>query len=147
VDFERGYLRLAETKTGKSNRPLGATAAAILRSLPRLADSAYVFPSAVAGEHLKEIKRLWTSVRHSAKLDGLRLHDLRHSYASVSAIGGESLLVVRSLLGHARIATTERYAHLSDDPVRRAADRASGDISSWLRGKETPVTPLQQNER
>jgi integrase len=143
VDFERGYLRLADTKTGKSNRPLGGTAAAILRSLPQLDDSVYVFPSAAGGAHLKEIKRLWGAVRHSANLDGLRLHDLRHSYASVSAIGGESLLVVKSLLGHARIATTERYAHLSDDPVKRAADRTSGDISSWLKGDETSVTPLR----
>jgi integrase len=147
VDFERGYLRLDDTKTGRSTRPLGATAAAILRSLPRFDDSNYVFPSADGRSHLSEIKRLWSAVRQSAKLDDLRLHDLRHSFASVSAIGGDSLLVVRSLLGHARVATTERYAHLSDDPVKRAADRTSGDISSWLRGSETPVSPLQQNSR
>jgi len=64
----------------------------------------------------------WYAVRHAAKLKELRLHDLRHSFASVPAASGESLLVVRSLLGHKNVSTTERYAHLGDDPVRRAVD-------------------------
>ena len=143
VDFERGYLRFSDTKTGRNNRPLGAAAAAVLHGLPRIADNPYVLPGLRSGEHLKGIKRLWYAVRHGAKLDGLRLHDLRHSFASVPASGGESILIVRSLLGHTRIATTERYAHLADDPVRRAADRASGEIAGWLRGDETPVKPLR----
>jgi site-specific recombinase XerD len=84
---------------------------------------------------LVEIKRLWYAVRHAAKLKELRLHDLRHSFASVPAAGGESLLVVRSLLGHKNVATTERYAHLGDDPVKRAADRTAESIASWLSGK------------
>lgn len=133
VDFERGYLRLADTKTGKSVRPIGESAASILSSLPRVGDNQFVLPGLKANEHLKEIKRLWSAVRHAAKLDGLRLHDLRHSFASVPASGGESLLVVRSLLGHKRASTTERYAHLGDDPVKRAADRAAGDIARWMR--------------
>ena len=77
---------------------------------------------------------MWYAVRHAAKLKGLRLHDLRHSFASVPAASGESLLVVRSLLGHKNVATTERYAHLGDDPVKRAADSASRDIAGWLSG-------------
>ena len=79
---------------------------------------------------------MWYAVRHAAELDDLRLHDLRHSFASVPAASGESLLVVRSLLGHKRVATTERYAHLGDDPVKRAADRASSDIAGWLGEKK-----------
>jgi integrase len=143
VDFDRGFLRLTDTKTGKSERRLGQSAAALLANLPRLADNPHVLPGAAPGSHLKEIKRVWYAVRHAAALDSVRLHDLRHSYASVSATGGEPLLVIRSLLGHARIATTERYAHLSDDPVKRAADRASSDIAAWLDGEETPVRPLR----
>jgi integrase len=135
VDFERGYLRLADTKTGKSNRPLSQSAAALLESLPRIQRNPFVLPGARPGQHLKEIKRVWYAVRYAAGLDDVRLHDLRHSYASVPAASGESLLVVRSLLGHKRLATTERYAHLGDDPVKRAANRASSDIAGWLRGK------------
>lgn len=134
VDLERGYLRLSDTKTGKSVRPLGQSAAALLASLPRIQGNPYVIPGSVPGERLKDIKRLWHAVRHAAKLNGVRIHDLRHSFASVPAMGGESLLVVRSLLGHKRVATTERYAHLGDDPVKRAADRTADSIAGWLHG-------------
>ena len=132
VDFERGYLRLADTKTGKSVRPLGQSAATLLASLARVEGNPYVLPGLRAKQHLIEIKRVWYAVRHAAKLKELRLHDLRHSFASVPAASGESLLVVRSLLGHKNVATTERYAHLGDDPVKRAANRTSESIAGWL---------------
>jgi len=138
VDLERGYLRLSDTKTGKSVRPLGRSAAAVLASLPRIQGNPYVIPGGIPGERLKDIKRLWHAVRHAAQLKDLRIHDLRHSFASVPAAGGESLLVVRSLLGHKRVATTERYAHLGDDPVKRAADRTSESIAAWLDASPTP---------
>lgn len=123
VDADRGYLRLADSKTGKSVRPLGQAAAAVLDTLPKIEDNPYVLPGRKEGEHLMEITWVWFAVRQEAKLDDLRLHDLRHSFASVPATSGESLLVVRSLLGHKRAATAERYAHLSNDPVKRAADK------------------------
>lgn len=147
VDFERGFLRLADTKTGRSIRPLGAAAADVLAGLPRDAGSPYVFPGLTAGSHLREIKKVWAAVRHAAKLDGVRLHDLRHSFGSVSAIGGDSLLVIRALLGHADVTTTQRYAHLGDDPARNAADRASGTIASWLSGRGPLPLPLPRAER
>ncbi len=134
VDLERGYLRLADTKTGRSVRPLAQSAAALLETLPRISGNPFVLPGAKAGEHLKEIKRVWYAVRHAAGLDEVRLHDLRHSFASVPASDGESLLIVRALLGHKRASTTERYAHLADDPVKRAADRAASAIAGWLAG-------------
>jgi len=137
IDFDRGYLRLSDTKTGKSVRPLGQAAAALLGVLTRIDGNSYVLPGAIPGQPLKEIKRVWSAVRHAAKLDDLRLHDLRHSFASVPASSGESLLVVRSLLGHKRIATTERYAHLGDDPVRSAANRTASTVASWMGLAET----------
>jgi integrase len=142
VDLERGHLRLADTKTGRSVRPLGSAAREILAALPRTKDSPYVLPSGSPGQHLREVKKVWAAVRHAACLDGVRLHDLRHSFASVTAIGGDSLLVIRALLGHADIATTQRYAHLGDDPVKCAADRTSQAIAALLDGKRTPITPL-----
>lgn len=143
LDFERGHLRLADSKTGRSVRPLPAPAAELLSALPRLEGSPFVFPGAGGSSHLKEIKRVWYAVRLAAGLEDVRLHDLRHSYASVSAIGGDSLLITRSLLGHRNISTTQRDAHLSDDPVKAAANRASSSIDSMLRGASTPVTPLR----
>jgi integrase len=143
VDIERGHLRLSDSKTGKSVRRLNTAALDVLQGLPRQQGSPYVLPGARAGEHVREIRRTWYAVRHAAGLDNVRLHDLRHSFASTLVIGGESLLVVRSLLGHASITTTERYAHLSDDPVRLAAERAGSEIASLLSGSDTEVTPLR----
>jgi integrase len=134
VDFERGHLRLGETKTGKSVRPLGISAVKILKKLPRIEKNPYVLPGRARGEHLKGVDRFWHAVRYAARLEDVRIHDLRHSFASVPAASGESMLVLRSLLGHKNVATTERYAHLGDDPVKRAADKASGDIAKWLGG-------------
>jgi len=136
VDFERGYLRLTDTKTGRSVRPLSQSAAEFLETLPRFDGNPFVLPGLNAGEHLKEIKRVWYAVRHAAGLDEVRLHDLRHSFASVPASSGESLLIVRALLGHKRASTTERYAHLGDDPVKRAADRTALRIATWLSTKD-----------
>ena len=134
VDLERGYIRLQDSKTGKSVRPLSRSAAAILEALPRIEGNPFVVVGSQPGSHLTEVKRTWHAVRHHAKLLNLRLHDLRHSFASVPAGTGESLLVVKALLGHKNIATTERYAHLGDDPVRKAADRAAESIADWLAG-------------
>ncbi len=142
VDFEHGELRLGDTKTGRSVRPLGDVAAELLRTLPTRPESPYVLPGAIEGQPLTEIKRVWHAVRYAAGLPALRLHDLRHSFASVPADGGVSLLVIRSMLGHSRVATTERYAHLTRGPVRRAANSASADIASWMRGSDTAVTLL-----
>ena len=150
VDLKRGHLRLADTKTGRSVRPLGQSAAAILSSLPRVSGNPHVLPGSEPGQPLKEIRRLWHAVRHAAKLEGLRLHDLRHSFASVPANGGESLLVVRSLLGHKRSSTTERYAHLGDDPVRKAADTTAQSIANWLGGtalSAQPPRPVRSHDR
>jgi site-specific recombinase XerD len=71
-------------------------------------------------------------VRHAAKLDDVRLHDLRHSFASVTASSGGSLLLIGKLLGHRDTATTAKYAHLFDDPIRDAADRASATLDEWM---------------
>jgi len=138
VDLERGYLRLSDTKTGKSVRPLGQSAAAVLASLPRVQGNQHVIVGGIPGHPIKDIKRLWHAVRSAAQLKDVRIHDLRHSFASVPASSGESLLVVRSLLGHKRVATTERYEHLGDDPAKRAADRTSASIAGWLGGGTGP---------
>jgi site-specific recombinase XerD len=115
----------------------------ILRGITPREGNPYVLSTDSPSGHLKEIRRAWEAVRYAAGLADVRLHDLRHSFASIPAISGESMLVVRSLLGHANIATTERYAHLADDPIKKAADRTAGDIAGWLSGASTPITPLR----
>ncbi len=132
IDFDRGTATLLDTKTGKSVRVIGNPARLLLSGLPQFEGSQYVFPGRVEGRPLIEINRVWYAVRHAAKLDDVRLHDLRHSFASVSASSGGSLLIIGKLLGHRESATTAKYAHLFDDPMRAAADSASEQLDAWL---------------
>lgn len=132
LDFQRKIAVLPDTKTGKSVRRLGAAAILLVDSLPRVKDSPYVFPGAKPGNHLVEINRVWYAVRHAANLNDVRLHDLRHSFASTVASAGGSLLMIRSLLGHKDTTTTAKYAHLLDDPVHATADATAGQLASLL---------------
>lgn len=132
LNLERGVATLSDTKTGKSVRVIGAPARLLLNTLPRVEGCDYVFPGRSAAKPLVEINRVWYAVRAAAKLDDVRLHDLRHSFASVSASSGASLLLIGKLLGHREAATTAKYAHLFDDPVHAAADTAAAQLASWL---------------
>jgi integrase len=120
VDFERQCLRLPDSKTGAKVVYLNAPALEILAGLPRMESNPYVFPGKREGRPLVGIDKLWFRVRAAARLQGVRLHDLRHSFASMGVAGGLSLPIIGTLLGHKHPATTGRYAHLSADPVRAA---------------------------
>ena len=94
----------------------------------------WVFPGS-GGRKPIELAGTWRRIRTLAGLEDCRLHDLRHSYASSGVSGGASLSVLAVLLGHNRIQTTERYAHLSDDPIREASQRIDSKIAAALDGK------------
>ena len=134
IDFERGVARLPESKTGAKTVFLGPPALAILVGLPRIEDSPYVLPGRKDGTHLSPPQHAWRRIRAAAGLDDVRLHDLRHGFASTGAVGGLSLPVLGALLGHTQPATTQRYAHLSADPLRAAADSISGRIAAAMAG-------------
>jgi len=136
VDFERGALRLTDSKTGAKAIPLGPTALAILAATPRLEGNPYVIPGRRAGGRLVGLFRPWVRIRERADLGDLRLHDLRHSFASIGAAAGLGLPILGSILGHKSHATTARYAHLGDDPRRAAAARISDEIAAALSRKE-----------
>ncbi len=151
LNIDRGTATLPNTKTGKSERFIGAPARLLLSGLPRDGESPFVFPGRETAKPLEEtnrtwkplveINRTWYAVRHAAKLDDVRLHDLRHSFASVSASTGGSLLMIGKLLGHRDTATTAKYAHLLDDPIREAADRASETVTEWLGRGSQAIQP------
>ncbi len=148
VDFERGTATLATTKTGRSIRHLGAPALNLLAGLPRIAGSAYCFPGAKPGAHLTSVRRLWEAVRHAAELPDVRLHDLRHAHASIAAGGGLSLPVIGALLGHREVATTQRYAHLADHPLRTAADQVANAVAAMMSAdSDQPATVLPFTRR
>ncbi|MFA4994773.1 MAG: site-specific integrase [Bdellovibrionales bacterium] len=131
IDFDRGYLRLPDSKTGEKAVPLGAPALQILSGMPRISD--WVFPALSGDGYMSGLPKVWERVRKKAALQDVRLHDLRHSFASFGAAAGDSLLVIGKLLGHKDSKTTSRYAHLSDDPVKAAANRISNAISAAMK--------------
>jgi integrase len=131
IDFERSAIRLPDSKTGAKGVPVGTAALALLRELPRVSGNPHVFPSLGDG-HLVGLQKIWERLRAEAGMPELRLHDLRHNFISVGASNGESLYILGKLAGHSQSSTTQRYAHLADDPVRSAAERISGSISAQI---------------
>jgi integrase len=135
IDIARGYLHLPDSKTGEKLVPLGAPALAVIAAQPRVQGNPYLLPSVKKDMHYVGLPKAWERIRARAGLDDVRLHDLRHAFASVGASGGDSLLVIGALLGHRDAKTTQRYAHLQDDPVRAAANRISGTIAAAMAGR------------
>jgi integrase len=126
VDLERGLLLLLDSKTGKKAITLNSASAAILAELKTKSDikknGEYVFYGVDPAIPRSDLKKPWAAVTGAAGLEGLRIHDLRHSFASVGAGAGLGLPIVGKLLGHTQASTTQRYAHLDVDPLRKASN-------------------------
>jgi integrase len=133
VDLERGFLNLPDSKTGAKTIYLNAAAKRLLATLPRLQDNPFVVPGERQGRHLVNLEKPWRKIREMAQIPDLRLHDLRHSFASVGAGAGLGLPVIGALLGHAQAATTARYAHLASDPLQQAADLIGDRLEAAMR--------------
>ena len=127
IDAERGCLRLPDSKTGAKVVPIAGAALELLSGLPRI--SSYVLPAAKGTGHFVGLQRDWERLRVQAGLSTLRLHDLRHSFASFAVADGHSLFLVGKVLGHKQARTTEGYAHLAADPLRTVADRTAARIA------------------
>lgn len=137
IDAEAGVLRLQDSKTGPRPLTLGAAARRVLDDLPRN-NSRFVFPDARDPDRpLSNLDFAWRCIRDRAGLTGVRIHDLRHSFASAGLLGGHALPMIGKLLGHSHVGTTARYAHLADDPVRAAADRISEAMASAMAPERT----------
>lgn len=117
VDRERRMLMLPDSKTGQKVIRLNQQAIDLLATIPKAEDNPYVIVGRRPGEHLVNLQKPWRRIRKEAGLDDVRLHDLRHSYASVGAAQRGSLPMIGRLLGHNHTRTTARYAHLAADPV------------------------------
>lgn len=124
-------LMLPDSKTGAKIVYLNRQAQAVLNAMPNRADTGLVFPS-VRGDKPIALSPVWLEIRRHAALPDVRLHDLRHSFASIAIADGISLVVIGKLLGHALAETTERYAHLADEAIADAAKRISGSLARHL---------------
>jgi len=129
IDFERRFLLLADSKTGAKTVYLSEAALRVVREIEPNQESPYLFPGKRASEPLRSVRKPWEHICKAAHLDNLRLHDLRHSFASVGAANGLSLPMIGALLGHSQPNTTARYAHLAASPLHQAVDEIGAKIS------------------
>jgi integrase len=113
---------------------LSAAALAVLSTLPHLEGNPHIIPGDRTGQPRADLTRPWTAVTKAARLEGLRIHDLRHSFASIGAGASMGLPIIGKLLGHSQAATTHRYAHLDADPLRRAVETIGATISAAMSG-------------
>ncbi len=143
LDFEAGEMRLRASKTGGRGgpqapdaRPGGGgpprppAAAQVLADLPKVEGNPWVFPGRKKGAHQTNINDAWERVRKRAHLDGVRLHDLRHTFASRALAIGEGLPMIGKLLGHTQVNTTARYAHLARESIQASTAKVAESIGA-----------------
>lgn len=124
-DFKRGvWIKPSHLTKQKREEhlPLSTATLKLLEEWREKNNSEFLFPGKIPGQCIQEIKKSWATIRTTAGLEGVRLHDLRHTHASHLVSSGLSLSIVGKLLGHTQTSTTQRYAHLADEPLRQAAE-------------------------
>lgn len=148
VDLAAGQLRLIDAKAGARVVPLGAPALSLLSS--RSPEAAWVIPGPDGESPLSywSLDAIWRRIRAAAKLDGVRLHDLRHTTGTYAGQAGLNAFLVRDLLGHKTLAMTGRYVQRDADPLKAAADAVSGRIAAAMAGgKDAEVIPIPTGAR
>jgi integrase len=143
VDTESGELHLPDSKTGAKTVHLGKSAFDVLRDLPRVAENPYVIVGKREASYLTDLQHPWRRMRAAAGLEGVRIHDLRHTFASGGLAVGEGLSMIGKLLGHTQIQTTARYAHLASDPMKAAANKISDRLASALSSALEDLSPKE----
>ena len=146
VDRTVGELRLRESKTGVRQVPLTPAVQAVLDGIVRIEGNPWVITGKKTGTHLSNVDEAWRRVRIRAGLEGVRIHDWRHSYASRALALGEGLSMIGKLLGHRKVRTTARYAHLARDTERASAAKVGSSIGGDLLNGKQPGKRLERQE-
>ncbi|CAK7050173.1 MAG: Tyrosine recombinase XerC [Desulfovibrio sp.] len=131
LDLDMGLARLPDSKTGAKVLHLPKPAIAVLESIPKY--SGWVFPGGKGDGHMTEVHHAWRAICKKAGLTGWRIHDLRHAFASVAVNSGHSLPQIGALLGHSQASTTQRYAHVAENPVHAVAEDAAARVEAALK--------------
>jgi integrase len=132
VDFAECVLRLPDSKTGAKVVHLGQPAIDILKATKQIEGNPWVITGKLEGKPLSDLQPFWQRVRARAGLKDVRIHDLRHTFASTAVAAGQGLPMIGKLLGHTQVQTTARYAHLAADPLKRAADSVASSLQRAL---------------
>lgn len=144
VDMERGYLGLNDTKTGQKAKQVGAPVVEILSRVSKIQGSDFVFPATTGSNAFQGADKIWRKVRAAAGFPKLRIHDLRHSFASAGLARGDTLPLIGAILGHKDVKTTSRYAHLAAEPIKMAADNISRTVQAAFNGNASAeIVPLR----
>jgi integrase len=131
VNWEKRTLLVPRAKSGRARSiQLNSAALELLRAISRIDGNAFIFPSPVTGRPSPSLHFPWRRIRERAGVSDVRLHDLRHSFASFLVNQGVSLYVVQGLLGHTQARTTQRYAHLANDTLSGAAEMIRNVMAS-----------------
>ncbi len=139
VDVENQCLRLRESKTGAKIVYLPRYAMEVLSEIERKDNNPFVIVGAKVGARLVNLQKPWRRIRSKVGLQDVRIHDLRHSFASAAAASGLSLPIIGALLGHSQPQTTQRYAHLAGDPLREAVNITAGRLAALVKGEGRSV--------
>ena len=137
VDIAAKALRLPDSKTGAKVVHLGQPAVDVLEKIERIEGNPWVILGTLPGGRLSDLQPFWQRVRARAGLKDVRIHDLRHTFASTAVASGQGLAMIGKLLGHTQVQTTARYAHLAADPTLAAADQVSAEIAILLNDHAT----------
>ena len=134
VDFDHSLLRLPDSKSGAKPIYLGAHAVTLLKNIPRIGNNPFVILGRMQGQPASHgfIHETWDKIRLKANITDVRIHDLRHSFASTAVSNGMSLHMLGKLLGHRKAETTMRYAHLAADPMKNASDLVGNEIAALM---------------
>jgi integrase len=135
VAWDRRVIELPDSKTGAKPLFLSEAAVAALRNLRDDEDQPFIIRGRFADRPLVNLAKPWRRVCALAKLEGVRIHDLRHTAASIGVATGTSLPIIGRLLGHSQSQTTQRYAHVDRDPALIAADKIGDAITGLLNAK------------
>ena len=137
VDLENGALHLPDSKTGEKTVHIGPATVECLTGIERVENNPWVITGKLPSSHLVNPGNPWRRIRARAGLDDVRIHDLRHTFASMAVSSGEGLPIIGKLLGHTQVQTTARYAHLFNEPVKQAAGNISSSIAAALSPKDS----------
>lgn len=146
VDLERNEFRLPDSKTGEKTVHFGPIVSDVLGGIEEIEGNPFVIVGKLPGTHITDLQHPWRRVRKAADLEDVRIHDLRHTFASGGLLEGEGLPMIGKLLGHTQVQTTARYAHLAADPIKKAAGKISDRLAASLFALSRPVTPPEQAE-
>jgi len=132
VDLAERVLHLPDSKSGAKVVHLAQPAVDLLRDAQRIKSKPWVIAGTLPGKRLSDLQPFWQRVRARAGLKNVRIHDLRHTFASTAVASGQGLPMIGKLLGHTQVQTTARYAHLAAEPVRIAADAVAYNLRQSL---------------